>query len=288
MASRTRSTSCARRRSRSSSTVGTEPTSNVRPTCRSIARRARVSRGSTRVIATPSRPARPTRPMRCTYCSGWVGSEWLITWVNRSTSRPRAATSVATTISTEPSRSSSSTRVRAFWSRPPWRKRTSRPRPDMTRATSSTSLRVRQKTSVAVGSSTSRTRVSAASLWLRLVTMTCSRICGVSPSNCSERSIVTRCGSTMRCSAMRTRRLGIVALNRAVWRSAGAASRIASRSSAKPMSSISSASSRTTYSISSSLSVPRLRWSTQRPGVATTTSTPLFSRLICRWMGWPP
>jgi hypothetical protein len=36
------------------------------PVTRSIVLSIRCARGSTSVIATPSRPARPTRPMRCT------------------------------------------------------------------------------------------------------------------------------------------------------------------------------------------------------------------------------
>ena len=59
---------------------------------------------------------------------------------------------------------------------------------------------------------------------------------------------------------------GIVAENRTVCRSNGQASRMASMSSAKPMSSISSASSSTTSSTASSGRVPRLMWSTARPG----------------------
>ena len=58
----------------------------------------------------------------------------------------------------------------------------------------------------------------------------------------------------------------MVAEKSAVWRSAGVAARIVSRSSAKPMSSISSASSRITTATSSKRRLPRLRWSTARPG----------------------
>ena len=58
----------------------------------------------------------------------------------------------------------------------------------------------------------------------------------------------------------------IVAEKSAVWRSAGVAERMASRSSAKPMSSISSASSRMTTRTASRRRLPRLRWSTARPG----------------------
>ena len=87
---------------------------------------------------------------------------------------------------------------------------------------------------------------------------------------------------------MRAMRGEMVAEKSAVWRSAGVADRIASRSSAKPMSSISSASSRTTTLTASKRRLPRLRWSTARPGVATTTSTPRRRPRSCWPIGWPP
>ena len=87
---------------------------------------------------------------------------------------------------------------------------------------------------------------------------------------------------------MAAMRGGIVAAKSAVCRSGGVASRIASMSSANPMSSISSASSRTRTRTSSSFSVRRWRWSSARPGVATTTSAPRLSARICRSIAAPP
>ena len=55
--------------------------------------------------------------------------------------------------------------------------------------------------------------------------------------------------------------LGMVAENRAIWRSLGACSSTHSTSSIKPMRSISSASSRTTHASSLRFRVPRRRWS---------------------------
>ena len=81
---------------------------------------------------------------------------------------------------------------------------------------------------------------------------------------------------------------GSVAENSTVWRSAGVEPRIDSMSSAKPMSSISSASSSTTSLMPSSCSVPRLMWSMARPGVATTMCTPSRSAPSWRPIGWPP
>jgi hypothetical protein len=93
----------------------------------------------------------------------------------------------------------------------------------------------------------------------------------------------------LRCfSAMAAMRLGSVAEKSAVCRSAGSTERIASRSSLKPMSSISSASSSTTAVTLSSTSVRRPMWSMARPGVATTASTPLCRLRNCWVIDWPP
>ncbi|HSL56890.1 MAG TPA: helicase-related protein [Acidimicrobiales bacterium] len=55
-------------------TDGTAPISKRCPLARSMLASRRRSRGSTNVMATPSRPARPTRPMRCTNESGADGT----------------------------------------------------------------------------------------------------------------------------------------------------------------------------------------------------------------------
>ena len=67
----------------------------------------------------------------------------------------------------------------------------------------------------------------------------------VCPAAVFSRAIVTRAGFFRWRSAIDRIRAGMVAENSAVWRVSGVALRIASRSSAKPMSSISSASSST-------------------------------------------
>ena len=56
----------------------------------------------------------------------------------------------------------------------------------------------------------------------------------------------------------------------------------------KPMSSIRSASSRTTVSTLPRRTDFRFMWSMSRPGVATTIWGFFFSWVICRSMGWPP
>ena len=78
----------------------------------SIAASIRRSRGVTNRIASPVRPALPVRPTRCTYDSVSVGMSKFTTWLIRSTSRPRAATSVATRMSSRPARSCSTVRSR--------------------------------------------------------------------------------------------------------------------------------------------------------------------------------
>ena len=76
---------------------------------------------------------------------------------------------------------------------------------------------------------------------------------------------------------------GIVAEKSATFLSSGVSARIVSTSSAKPMLSISSASSRTRNRNSERSSVPLFRWSMTRPGVPTTTCTPRR-----RALSWTP
>ena len=74
-------------------------------------------------------------------------------------------------------------------------------------------------------------------------------------------------------------RRAIVAEKSSVCRCFGQRARIRSSWGLKPMSSIRSASSRTSTSIPSSLAVPCSRWSTSRPGVAMTIGAALAERL---------
>ena len=67
-------------------------------------------------IARPLAPARPVRPMRCTYSSPERGMSKLITRSRSSISRPRAATSVATSTLLPPWRKRSMASLRSFWS----------------------------------------------------------------------------------------------------------------------------------------------------------------------------
>ena len=81
---------------------------------------------------------------------------------------------------------------------------------------------------------------------------------------------------------------GIVALNNQVLSFLGVFCRMNSISSWKPILSISSASSSTTYLISPRLIALRSIKSIKRPGVATTICTPLLMSRICIPMEAPP
>ena len=151
----------------------------------------------------------------------------------------------------------------------------------------STSVRVRQNTSAASGVSMSRMRPSAAGLCARSTTYA-RWVINAGRSALVVPPTVMRTGSSRKRLAMPAMRGGIVAENNTVWRSLGSEPRIVSMSSAKPMSSISSASSSTTVRIPSTSSERRPRWSRTRPGVPTTTWTPRSSDCSCRKIGCPP
>ena len=96
-----------------------------------------------------------------------------------------------------------------------------------------------------------------------------------------ETSIFT--GLCRKASVMRWISGGIVAEKNSVWRVNGTSLQIRSMSGMKPMSSMRSASSITSSSTPVSSSPPRSKWSSRRPGVAISTSTPRFSL-----MSWSP
>ncbi len=188
-------------------------------------------------------------------------------------SRPRAATSVATSTSRAPSRKRPITRSRCSWERPPWSAAASCPRPleglgqvvhlaprpgEDERGGGILDVEDPAQRRELVGSAHDVDELAE----LRPVSRR-------RPVARDARD--TRTGSRRWRAATRAIGGGIVAEKRAVWRAAGVAERIASSSSAKPMSSISSASSRMTTSTLSRRRLPRVRWSTARPGVATTT-----------------
>ena len=84
------------------SSSATPPSSRRRPSRPASRLISWRSSAPTRVMPTPRRPARPVRPMRWMYAS-WLSGGWkLITCEIPSMSIPRAATSVATSVSTCP------------------------------------------------------------------------------------------------------------------------------------------------------------------------------------------
>ncbi len=88
------------------------------------------------------------------------------------------------------------------------------------------------------------------------------------------RATSMRTGLCRKSSARRWISGGIVAEKNRVWRVNGTSFTIRSMSGMKPMSSIRSASSMTRSSTPVSSSLPRSKWSSRRPGVAISTSTP--------------
>ena len=113
---------------------------------------------------------------------------------------------------------------------------------------SSTSVRVRQNTSARVGDLEVEHAAERGHLVRALHEVGDLAHPRAAPARGFSRAMSTRTGSRRCLSAMAAMRGGSVAEKSAVCRCAGVASRIASRSSAKPMSSISSASSSTTVS----------------------------------------
>ena len=79
-----------------------------------------------------------------------------------------------------------------------------------------------------------------------------------------------------------------MAENSSVVRCLGKKLKMRCKSGKKPMSSMRSASSSTTYSTWLSTAFLASMWSSKRPGVATSTSTPLFSSRVWGFMSMPP
>ena len=91
------------------------------------------------------------------------------------------------------------------------------------------------------------------------------------------RETSTLTGLCRNCPVMRWISGGIVAVKNRVWRVNGTSLQMRSMSGMKPMSSMRSASSITRSSTPVSSSRPRSKWSSSRPGVAISTSTPRVS-----------
>ena len=88
------------------------------------------------------------------------------------------------------------------------------------------------------------------------------------------RATSTRTGLCRKVSVIRVISGAIVAEKNSVWRVKGTSLKMRSMSGMKPMSSMRSASSTTMICTPVSISLPRSKWSSRRPGVAISTSTP--------------
>ena len=97
------------------------------------------------------------------------------------------------------------------------------------------------------------------------------------------RATSTRAGLCRNVSTRRWISGGMVAEKNRVWRVKGMSLQMRSMSGMKPMSSMRSASSMTRMSTPCSSSLPRSVWSSRRPGVAISTSTPRSS-----FLSWSP
>ena len=198
----------------------------------------------------------------------------------RSTSKPRAATSVATTTSTWPRLSLLIVRSLMAWLKSPFNAAEENPLAWRRSEISTVEDLVRTKIIMPSNFSTSRTRVSASIFWCAFTVIYC---CLIRSTVCVLFLIRTCWASPRYLSATRFIAAGIVAENSARWLSSGVFDKIASTSSIKPMRSISSASSNTKDFTWLRLRLLRFRWSSIRPGVPTTTCAPRF-----RLRNWPP
>mmetsp|Transcript_31837 Transcript_31837/g.83204 ORF Transcript_31837/g.83204 Transcript_31837/m.83204 type:complete len:264 (+) Transcript_31837:876-1667(+) len=256
------------------------------------------SRGPASVTQIPLRPARPVRPERCTYVSvssrpdqRLVGG---LDWTTSSTtmSRPRAATSVAISTRKRPLRNAAITFSRAACGMSPCKHLASTlsssalasashsafvsqkmiTLPEALAYMAITSLIVAARWLIGPGAPMARWRTSVDALT------------SLSPT----RSTVVG-GVRMYVGATSRTHAGRVAEKRHVWRSSSVhCPRMACMSSAKPMSSIWSASSSAANPIRESSSTPRSERSLIRPGVPITRSTPARSVVHEGPIGVPP
>mmetsp|Transcript_1230 Transcript_1230/g.3417 ORF Transcript_1230/g.3417 Transcript_1230/m.3417 type:complete len:246 (+) Transcript_1230:1297-2034(+) len=209
-----------------------------------------------------------------------------MTWLMVGTSMPRAATSVATSTFRSPRRRPISTRLRLPCGIAPCSGATAWPISARRSASQSASRWVLVKTTAWSSSGAARMDSSSWSLWWGLSAQ-CRR--------CSMFSCVSVCeatsmrwGSFSSCCARRPTWPAKVALNITVCLVPGVWLVTTLMSSMKPMSSMRSASSSTSISTLLSTHLPLARWSSRRPGVAISTSTPALSAAVCGFMSTPP
>mmetsp|Transcript_6236 Transcript_6236/g.17431 ORF Transcript_6236/g.17431 Transcript_6236/m.17431 type:complete len:337 (+) Transcript_6236:385-1395(+) len=246
----------------------------------------------------PERPARPVRPERCTKVSVSSGSVWWMTSCTCETSRPRAATSVATSTRQLPLRKAFMASSRSFWPMSPFSAAAPKARSKGDRAMLLLSRLVLVKMMQVDGPPSasasldmcSASTAARASSRFRSVTMvaTWRMVLGRREEFSPTMSMLS--GASRKLPALLSTQAGFVADHMLVQRSSfsGSSPKMCSTSSAKPMRSISSASSSTAKRTLCRSRMPSSMRSMQRPGVATTTSTPRRSSPICGPRAAPP
>ena len=214
-------------------------------------------------------------------------------------SSPRAATSDATRKRSDPSRNPSSVAVRTRWSRSPWIGAASYPCALSDLATMSTSVLRLQKMiaffSPPVSVSGPSASISARSnsrfcfaVWSLRVGVSSTSFWVIVSDVVAWRATSMRSGACRKVFVIRSISGAMVALKNSVCRVKGVSWKMRSISGMNPMSSIRSASSTTMIWTPVSNSLPRSKWSSRRPGVAISTSTPRSISLSCSPKLTPP
>mmetsp|Transcript_80097 Transcript_80097/g.206121 ORF Transcript_80097/g.206121 Transcript_80097/m.206121 type:complete len:215 (-) Transcript_80097:1004-1648(-) len=206
-------------------------------------------------------------------------------------SSPRAATSVAAMSATLPLRKLSRASSRWRWSLSPWMATTLVPSRLKSRSSWSHMRLVPQKMSPRrSGGLPTRCSRSAAVSRLILSFPTICTICVMSAFalSSSRLPICTWYGRFRKSSASFRTSFGHVAVKKSVWRWLGTSRKILRICGSKPMSSIRSASSRTSLQISESRTCRPSRKSFRRPGVAMRQWHPARMAPSCMPFGCPP
>mmetsp|Transcript_62292 Transcript_62292/g.197274 ORF Transcript_62292/g.197274 Transcript_62292/m.197274 type:complete len:234 (-) Transcript_62292:400-1101(-) len=225
--------------------------------------------------------------MRCTCVSMSLAASKLITVLMDLMSRPRAATSVATSTWKCPSLNFLSTSMRLAWSLSPCRHATRKSDSPIFFSTSST-FSLRPQNMSTSPSSTKRGRRGASHGHLVSSLASTSTSCLMSSLASPVTPTVTRTGLERASLAMRWILLGIVALKRRVCRSGRIWPTIDRTCGSKPMSNMRSHSSSTRKVVRLMVMVLFFIQSMSRPGVHTTTSTPALSSLYWSCLFMPP
>mmetsp|Transcript_37669 Transcript_37669/g.98700 ORF Transcript_37669/g.98700 Transcript_37669/m.98700 type:complete len:218 (+) Transcript_37669:288-941(+) len=213
-------------------------------------------------------------------------------------SRPRDATSVATSVRTAPRRNFWSVRSRSHCSMSPWSASQFQPSPLSSLASSSHRLLVPQKTMALACSLSAKPSLSVLTSTIKWCILSFFSDRGITRMICVTLALATRrlptspmctvTGSTRNSDASARIFFGHVAVNKSIWYPGGTLPRALRMSGSKPISSMRSASSSVTYDTLSSLTCPKSAMSRRRPGVAMRMSQP--SRHARMWSprGTPP